>query len=233
MGLVVVEDLEIGGWQAVDGVAVAVGDDDVGEDDAGVGVEGECRVGAGGRLSIGLLRRLADEQSEGADEQEAEKRSERSDGHADGTSLTAEVDGSSRFKLQALSGGREGRRSRTRGLRGECEAARDEIRVRRGVARGDVLGAVPVEAFDVDEDGAFDDGVGFGGAELLDEHGGRVVVLVDLGAAEDFEAGLVGVVHEEEGDAVVVVKIAEADVLLVAAEVGEADEVGARTCTKP
>ena len=56
----------------------------------------------------------------------------------------------------------------------------------------------------------------------------RVVVLVDLGVAEDLEARLVGVVHEEECDAVVVGEIAERDVLLVAAEVGEGDEVGAK-----
>ena len=38
---VVVEDLEVRGCESVDRVAVAVGDDDVGEDDAGLGVESE------------------------------------------------------------------------------------------------------------------------------------------------------------------------------------------------
>ena len=51
-------------------------------------------------------------------------------------------------------------------------------------------------------------------------------MLVGLDAAEDLEARLVRVVHEEEGDAVVVVEVAEADVLLVAAIVCEADEGG-------
>ena len=37
------------------------------------------------------------------------------------------------------------------------------------------------------------------GAEGFDEGGGFRVVFVDLDAAEDLEAGLVGVVHEEEG----------------------------------
>ncbi len=39
--LIVVDDLEVGGSEAVDGVAVAIGDCDVGEDDAAVGLEGE------------------------------------------------------------------------------------------------------------------------------------------------------------------------------------------------
>ena len=50
LGLVVVEDLEVGGGEVMDGVAVAVGDGDVGEDDAGFGAERE-----GGRLRVGPL----------------------------------------------------------------------------------------------------------------------------------------------------------------------------------
>ena len=91
-----------------------------------------------------------------------------------------------------------------------------------GVAWGDVLGAVPVEGFDVDDDGSFDGSFVCGGVELLDEVGG-FGAFVDGGAAEDFEAGLGGVVHEDEGYAVVVVEVAGGDVLLVAAEVGEGD----------
>ncbi len=49
------------------------------------------------------------------------------------------------------------------------------------VARRDVLRAVPVEAGDADKDRTLDDCVWLGGAELLDEHGRVVVVLVDLG----------------------------------------------------
>ena len=46
---------------------------------------------------------------------------------------------------------------------------------------------------------------------------------MDGGAAQDLEAGLGGIVHEDEGYAVVVVQVAGGDVLLVAAEVGESD----------
>ena len=95
-----------------------------------------------------------------------------------------------------------------------------------GVARRDVLRAVPVEAFDVDEDDSFDDIGLVDGTEGFDECWGFRVVLVDLDAAEDLEAGLVGVVHEEEGHAGVVFEIAQADVLLVAAQVCEAEESG-------
>ena len=77
----------------------------------------------------------------------------------------------------------------------------------------------------MDEDGAFDDGVGLGGAKRLEERWGGGVILVDLDAAEDLQAGLVGVVHEEERDAGVVLEVAEGDVLLVAAQVGEGDQL--------
>ena len=58
MGLVVVEDLEVGGGEAVDGVAVAVGDGDVGEDDAGFGVEGGS--GLAGDCGLGVCGDCAD-----------------------------------------------------------------------------------------------------------------------------------------------------------------------------
>jgi len=91
-----------------------------------------------------------------------------------------------------------------------------------GIAGSDVLGAVPVEGFDVNDDGSLDGSFVGGGAELLDEIGG-FGALVDGGAAEYFEAGLGGVVHEDDGYAVVVLEVAGCDVLLVAAEVGEGD----------
>ena len=97
---------------------------------------------------------------------------------------------------------------------------RDDLIFR--VAGSDVLGAVPVEGFDVDDDGSFDGAFVIGRAELLDEIGG-FGAFVDGGAAEDFEAGLGGVVHENEGYAVVVVEVAGGDVLLVATEVGKGD----------
>ena len=88
-----------------------------------------------------------------------------------------------------------------------------------------MLRTVPVEAFDVNEDGAFDNGSGFGGMEFGDESDGFGVLLVNLRVAENLQAGLVGVIHEEEGDAAVVLEVAEGDVLLVATEIREADEL--------
>jgi hypothetical protein len=41
--------------------------------------------------------------------------------------------------------------------------------------------------------------------------------------AKNLQTSLVGVVHEEEGDAVVVLQITNADVLLVATKVGKGD----------
>jgi hypothetical protein len=87
-----------------------------------------------------------------------------------------------------------------------------------------MLRAVPVEGLDVDEDDPLDD-VGFVcGAEGFDEGWSFLIVLVDLDATEDLEASLVGIVHEEQSHARIVLQIAEADVLLVAAQVREADE---------
>ena len=85
-----------------------------------------------------------------------------------------------------------------------ADRGEDLLQLLDGVARGDVLRAVPVEGFDVDEDDSLDDVGLVGGAEGFDEGWGFVVVLVDLDAAEDLEAGLVGVVHEEEGYAGIV-----------------------------
>ena len=74
----------------------------------------------------------------------------------------------------------------------------------------------------MNDDGSLDGGFVCGGVELLDEVSG-FGAFVDGGAAQDFKAGLGGVVHEDEGYAVVVVEVAGGDVLLVATEVGEGD----------
>jgi len=89
-------------------------------------------------------------------------------------------------------------------------------------ARGDVLGAVPVKRLERDDDaalhlrrvgGIFQPGDGFG-----------VVLKADgAGVAEELEPPLVRVIHEDEGDAVVPAQIADADILAVAAEIGEAN----------
>jgi hypothetical protein len=47
---------------------------------------------------------------------------------------------------------------------------------------------------------------------------------MDLDSSEDLEAGLVGVVHEEETHAGVVAEVSQTDVLLVAAKIYETDE---------
>lgn len=89
-------------------------------------------------------------------------------------------------------------------------------------ARGDVLGAVPVKRLERDDDaalhlrrvgGIFQPGDGFG-----------VVLKADgAGVAEELEPPLMRVIHEDEGDAVVPAQIADADILAVAAEIGEAE----------
>jgi hypothetical protein len=92
-----------------------------------------------------------------------------------------------------------------------------------GVARGDVLLAVPVECFDVNDDGALGGSSFSWNAECFKHGCGIGVPFEDFGAAEDFESALGGIVHEEKGDAVVVFEVAAADVLLVATQVGEGD----------
>ena len=49
-------------------------------------------------------------------------------------------------------------------------------------------------------------------------------MFVDFDAAEDLEASLVRIVHEEKGYARVVLQIPQADVLFVAAQICKADE---------
>ena len=49
-------------------------------------------------------------------------------------------------------------------------------------------------------------------------------MFVDFDATENLETGLVGIVHEEEGYARIVIKVSQADVLLVAAEICEAEK---------
>ena len=69
-----------------------------------------------------------------------------------------------------------------------------------GPALRDVLGAVPVEGGEVDEDGAF--GAGFGVVLLTFQvRSFRPGDGFEVG--ENFEAGLVRVIHEEKGGTVV------------------------------
>ncbi len=122
----------------------------------------------------------------------------------------------------------KGAESRVFGFEGgQAIAQRGEgwFELRERVARRDVLWAVPVEGFDTDEQGAFDNCRRVGRAEGLEQSRCLRVVFMDFDAAEDLQPGLVRVIHEEEGDPGVVLEVAERYVLLVAAEVGEADQL--------
>src|ERR1700736_2617589 len=85
-------------------------------------------------------------------------------------------------------------------------------------ARGDVLRTVPIECGEVDPDGAL--GTGFQLDRKLVLPLARFAPGDDLDVGEDFQAGLIRVVHEEEGGAVVGTKVAGGDVLAVADDVG-------------
>jgi len=87
-----------------------------------------------------------------------------------------------------------------------------------------VLWTVPIKPLYMDEDDPLDDVRLVLSAEGFEECRRFFIVLVDLDSSENFETGLVGVVHEEEGYAIVMLEVAEADVLLVAAEVREANQ---------
>ncbi len=93
-----------------------------------------------------------------------------------------------------------------------------------GPAPGDVLGAVPVEGGEVEDDYAL--GAGFAVDEELIFPGGGFVPRDDFDVSQHFQAGLVGVVHEEEGRPVVGAEIAGGDVLAVAGDVGEGEGCG-------
>ena len=66
------------------------------------------------------------------------------------------------------------------------------LKLLHGVAGCDVLWAVPVEGFDVDKDDALDDVGLVCGTERFDKRWSFGIVLVDLDAAKNLEAGLVG-----------------------------------------
>lgn len=85
----------------------------------------------------------------------------------------------------------------------------------------DVLGAVPVEGCQVDDDDAL--GAGFVVEEELMLPFGGVVPRDVLDISEDLEARLMRVVHEEECGAGVGTEVAGGDVLAVAGNVGVGD----------
>ena len=84
-------------------------------------------------------------------------------------------------------------------------------------ALGDVLGAVPIEGGEVNEDETL--GATFRGNLQLVLPIGRVVPGYGFDVREYLEPALVGVVHEKEGGAIVGAEVASGDVLAVAGDV--------------
>lgn len=89
-----------------------------------------------------------------------------------------------------------------------------------GQPRGDVLRAIPVPALEMDDEGAFD-----GRAVGLVAHGGeqhRIILGVhQRDPPQQLEPAAVEVVHDDQRNAIVLAEVAHAQVLHVAAEVGE------------
>ena len=84
-------------------------------------------------------------------------------------------------------------------------------------ALGDVLGAVPIEGGEVNEDETL--GATFGGNLQLVLPIGRFVPGYGFDVGEYLEPALVGVVHEKEGGPTVRAEVAGGDVLAVAGDV--------------
>jgi hypothetical protein len=103
-----------------------------------------------------------------------------------------------------------------------------------GVARGDVLRAVPVEGDDVDDEEAFDNRCGRRARRRIDERGERGFVGGEKCArvAEDFQAFAAWVIHDEECDAFVGGEISRGEELAVAAEVREPERVSVENFEK-
>ena len=87
--------------------------------------------------------------------------------------------------------------------------------------------AFPIEAHDFDQEYALDLFTEIRRRVELIGEGGVFAGVEDLGVAEDFEAFTVGVVHQEERDAVGAVEVARAEKLAVSFGVGEAELVRA------
>ena len=102
--------------------------------------------------------------------------------------------------------------------------------VRLGKARRDELRTIPVEGFDLDHKEPLDPALAVGR-----EPGGKVggvACAFDTRPAEDFEARLVGIVHQEEGDAVVRFEVAGGHELPVPPIVRKAEGSGAEYLQK-
>lgn len=59
--------------------------------------------------------------------------------------------------------------------------------------------------------------------ELFDELARFIGAFMHFGAAENFETAAARIVHEEEGDTIIMLEVSNTDVLFVAAQIGEGD----------
>lgn len=94
-----------------------------------------------------------------------------------------------------------------------------------GVARSDVLWAVPVKGDEVDAEDALDFALFTGIADGAVE-GWVSTGLGHVSVAQDLETGLVRIVHQKESNAVVFSEVAGGDVLPVPGVVGEGEGFG-------
>jgi hypothetical protein len=93
-----------------------------------------------------------------------------------------------------------------------------------GVARRDVLGAIPIERDNVNEDEAFDDAWVRHVGQLIDEFRTGPGIF-DSRVPQYFQSLAARIVHEEQCDAMVGAEVAGGDQLAVTPEIGECEGV--------
>ena len=105
-----------------------------------------------------------------------------------------------------------------------CVRAIPQSRFRPRETRGDVLRAVPIEGFQMQQEGSLGLSLVSGKSETSGEIG-RGVEIARLHVRQNLETRAVRVIHQDQGDAIIGADIAQADVLPVAAKVGEAERL--------
>ena len=93
-----------------------------------------------------------------------------------------------------------------------------------GEARGDVLWAIPVVGYDLDEEQPLNLFAERFGGELIDQFG-MLARVEHASMTEQLEPGTVRVVHHEESYPIADVEVARADELTVALEIRETDQI--------
>ena len=102
------------------------------------------------------------------------------------------------------------------------DGCQDWLQFLQRQALGNMLRAVPVQGFDGYDNGPFRPGVVAFNVKLFDQR--RIIFDVDqLGAAPDFQAAAVRVIHQDQRDPVIAGQIAGAHVLPVTLEIGVSD----------